>query len=660
MPSSSPSNPKSRPVRLGTRQEEVLILLVRHGPIPALQLAKRTRSTPRQVDKRLEALARLDLAHAEDDQWTATDAARARVGRPDLNDAMPAHASASGKPAPEVEDIPLDAIDPSPWQTREFTTEAQDLRGLADSIERSGVLQPILLRPHPETPGRYELVAGERRVRASRLAGRTTVPAITRALSDDEAQHQTTIENLQRRDLRPLEQGLAIQGLLDRDGWTVEAVAHEIGRNPSWVARRASLARLTRGWRDAIADSDGPFALLGAAHLERIARLPDALQDRIRTEEPFQDLWFTVEFDHANRELVHLPRRPTVRELQDAIDQELRVLSSAPWDPADTELLPEVGPCTACPSRSGAALLLWNDATETDHCLDSTCWARKLAAHVEQTVEDLAGPNGNPEDVGVIASGPTFGREPEDDPLAHLRTRAESPWTLQDLPGPETEGARPYVVLDGPEAGQVRWARPTSSARSTGGTRDEKPQGPTPLKVRRERLERRRLKRAIEILVDKIDRATTRDSWSPDLRHVAALAAAVGTDFRREHVGAGAWAFRELDILRRRDGDALKQPAPWDLVQAWLADLDDPGTEPPALPRDLWRNVWPVLKSRLRYDAHVDIERQWREVSELARLANLDPAEAKARADRTIPTPKSWTNLREDGRPKKKRTSRRA
>jgi len=121
-------------------------------------------------------------------------------------------------PVPETEggrprEIPLNQIDHNPFQTRSRVNEEQ-LAELAASIAANGVVQPVLVRPI--AGGRFQLIAGERRWRASQIAGKTTVPAILRQVSDEQAMEITIVENLQRADLNPMEQARAFERLSRR------------------------------------------------------------------------------------------------------------------------------------------------------------------------------------------------------------------------------------------------------------------------------------------------------------------------------------------------------------------------------------------------------------------------------------------------------------
>lgn len=152
-----------------------------------------------------------------------------------------------------VESIPVDQIEPNPFQPRqEFSPE--ELAGLADSLRRHGMLQPVLVRPVSD--GHYQLVAGERRVRAARLAGVERVPARVRATTDAEMMAIAVVENVQRSDLNPLEEAEAYRRLQDELGWTQEAIAATVGKARSHVANYLRLTRLEDEIQDLIRRSE--------------------------------------------------------------------------------------------------------------------------------------------------------------------------------------------------------------------------------------------------------------------------------------------------------------------------------------------------------------------------------------------------------------------
>jgi len=138
-------------------------------------------------------------------------------------------------------EINLDQIDRNPFQTRSMVNEEQ-LAELAASITSNGVVQPILVRPLAN--GRFQLIAGERRWRASQIAGKTTVPAILRQVSDEQAMEITIVENLQRADLNAMEQARAFERLSREFHMTQEQMAHRTGKDRASVANFLRLLRL--------------------------------------------------------------------------------------------------------------------------------------------------------------------------------------------------------------------------------------------------------------------------------------------------------------------------------------------------------------------------------------------------------------------------------
>src|ERR1700677_3217709 len=146
-------------------------------------------------------------------------------------------AAEGGKPR----EIPLDRIDRTPFQTRSHVNEDQ-LAELAASIAANGVVQPVLVRPLAN--GRFQLIAGEPRWRASSLAGKATVPALLRQVSDEQAMEITIVENLQRADLNPMEQARAFERLGREFHMTQEQMAVRTGKNRATVANFLRLIHL--------------------------------------------------------------------------------------------------------------------------------------------------------------------------------------------------------------------------------------------------------------------------------------------------------------------------------------------------------------------------------------------------------------------------------
>ena len=142
-----------------------------------------------------------------------------------------------------VQDVKLSLIRPNPYQPRR-TFDQKALRELASSIQESGVFQPIILRQPDPKLKRYELIAGERRFRASKLAKQTTIPAIIRTMSDEKMMEVAVLENLQREDLTPLEEAQAYQTLMDKLSLTQAQVAERLGKSRPYIANYLRLLGL--------------------------------------------------------------------------------------------------------------------------------------------------------------------------------------------------------------------------------------------------------------------------------------------------------------------------------------------------------------------------------------------------------------------------------
>ena len=143
----------------------------------------------------------------------------------------------TGKPM----EIPVDQIDRNPYQTRSHFEEKQ-MEELAASITANGVVQPILVRP--QANGRYQLIAGERRWLASKRAGKATVPAILRQVSNEQTMEITIIENLQRADLDPIEQARAFDRLGREFGMTQDQISIRTGKDRATISNFVRLLRL--------------------------------------------------------------------------------------------------------------------------------------------------------------------------------------------------------------------------------------------------------------------------------------------------------------------------------------------------------------------------------------------------------------------------------
>jgi ParB family chromosome partitioning protein len=163
-------------------------------------------------------------------------------------------------------EIPLDRVDPNPRQPR-GTFDEDSLQELATSIEAVGVLQPIVVRPQED---RFQIVMGERRVRAAKLAGLTAIPAIVRITEEDHLLRDALIENIHREDLNALEEAAAYQQLLADFGVTHEELASKLGRSRSAITNSIRLLRLAPSVQRRIAAET-----LSAGHARAVAGLTE-------------------------------------------------------------------------------------------------------------------------------------------------------------------------------------------------------------------------------------------------------------------------------------------------------------------------------------------------------------------------------------------------
>ena len=163
--------------------------------------------------------------------------------------------------------IRIDELEPNRAQPRK-SFDDESIAELADSISRHGVLQPLLVRPL--IGGGYQIVAGERRWRAARMAGVKEVPAVVRDLSESEVMQLALIENLQREDLNPLEEAGGYQALIEEYGFTQEDVARTVGRSRPAVANALRLLALPEDLRVLVSEG-----VLSAGHARTLLAFPD-------------------------------------------------------------------------------------------------------------------------------------------------------------------------------------------------------------------------------------------------------------------------------------------------------------------------------------------------------------------------------------------------
>jgi len=228
------------------------------------------------------------------------------------------------------QEIPVDLIDANPFQTRKRVNE-EALVELADSIRATGVIQPVVLRPAAN--GRYQLVAGERRWMASKRAGKTTIPAVVRQISNEQAMEITIIENLQREDLNPVEQARAFERLSREFGLTQEQIAQRTGKDRASIANFIRLLKLPMAVQDTLESGALSFGhakvLLALAgfpqHLEKATREIVEKQLSVRQTEELVSKLLNPEELEQKKDKKSKASDPNVREAQQSLERSLGV-----------------------------------------------------------------------------------------------------------------------------------------------------------------------------------------------------------------------------------------------------------------------------------------------------------------------------------------------
>lgn len=519
---------------------------------------------------------------------------------------------------PVVKVVSIEHLVPTSDNRRCSFDEAA-LAWLAASIRQEGIIHPIIVRRHPTLVGRWEIRAGERRWRAAMLAGLKQVPVIVRKLDDPSALALTLSENLQRQDLHPLEEAETIQLAFDR-GYDVKAIASMVGKTIQYVTRRASLTRLTKIWREALHRADGEVSRLSPAHLELIARLPEATQ-KVWAEDGFSRL-FGGGF-------------PTVEQLRKMLDEELRSLTVMPWPINDETLEPKAGACVTCPKRSSQQPMLFDELAVSgktwrdDRCLDPQCFDRKQVAYLRRCETTLRQKHPDLRVVQVGFAG--LGRAITEAFGAEVG-RVYHP-TVVKAGDPQ---AIPVMPLDGPKAGRLVFLagapdRVEEGARRSSRSRDANGK-PVPLTLgeRRMRLHKRRDALVVKQVTERLQSIDTEAAnsivarWAQTAHETTdrlltvnplALVLAFGTSTRANRADEGdAWV--TLGELREAEPTRLT-------VSALLA-------------------VLPIWLGRLTYPSTHAVSAQAEDARHIADLIGMDAAKLDAEAVEAIPEPRCW------------------
>lgn len=209
----------------------------------------------------------------------------------------------------DVRKVPIEYLQPNPRNPRKSFVE-DDLNNLTESVREKGIVQPILVRPRPNKPGYFEIIAGERRWRAAQKAGLHDAPVVIREVTDQEALELAIIENVQRADLNPIEEALGYNQLFEEFSYSQVELSKVIGKSRSHVANTLRLLKLPNSVKDYLAEglltagharalitAEDPAALaelivekgLTVRDAERLAQNPDLFKKKEAAPKPVKD-----------------------------------------------------------------------------------------------------------------------------------------------------------------------------------------------------------------------------------------------------------------------------------------------------------------------------------------------------------------------------------
>lgn len=267
----------------------------------------------------------------------------------------------------EFKHLPLVSIQPNPDNPRKTFDEGA-VAELAQSIAQKGVLQPILVRPatvmlpaHGSGP-QYQLVCGERRYRASKLAGLETIPATIREMSDEEALELMLTENFQRQDVHPMEEAIGFKALVHVSKMPIKQIAERVGKSVRYVADRMKLAGLIPQLQDEF--YNGRFNLTTAHAIAVLS--PEDQNEWMKDQDSTDDDWSEDDW--------RLKKLSTF-------------LTNAPFDKEDPKLIRQRGACSGCEYNT-ATSELFPDEADAPRCLNRLCYIEKCKATLLKELKD--------------------------------------------------------------------------------------------------------------------------------------------------------------------------------------------------------------------------------------------------------------------------------
>lgn len=283
------------------------------------------------------------------------------------------------------------------------TFDENSIAELSKSITEVGILQPIILRLSHFKKGleSYELVCGERRWRAAKQVGLERVPAIVRELKDQEALDLMITENLQRKDVSPLEEAEAFQNLITHRKYDIATLVSRFGKSEYYIRHRLKLNDLIPEFKNLLNQD-----VIGLGHATEICKLQakdqKELYNNSYSEESRSKHWWTGF---------------TIKQLKSNIEREFTLkLEEAPFSLDDKTLDKKAGPCTTCPKNTASNLILFPDSPSTGVCLDRSCFKRKSDIHFDRELKRV-----QEDEPGVILAYPGYLYTEEEKKMADLK-----------------------------------------------------------------------------------------------------------------------------------------------------------------------------------------------------------------------------------------------
>lgn len=321
--------------------------------------------------------------------------------------------------------VPPDVIGPSPYQTRAAESE-EELAGLAASIAASGILNPLTVRrAGPDAPSgvRWELVFGHRRLAAARLAGLPMVPCVALDMDDGAARLANVVENLQRKDLSPLEEADGVAALTE-GGKTAPEIARLLGVSERWVFRRRRLSAITKTWRTIIAEKKA-----GQVFCERLAALPRPMQIRLLDTE--------------------LAAKPEPDRIGQALwDAGARDILRMPWAERHPEWCAECANTVNNTARDGEGITgAPHILSDCRFCGNPACLAEKTAVFVSERWD------------WVRKAVPPSAPKP-----VKIKREWDAPYPRKDKS--DAKHCHAHIVTDGPDAGRILWCKKPAEPRT--------------------------------------------------------------------------------------------------------------------------------------------------------------------------------------------------